>query len=137
MINHLITKLEELEQRKKSLEPKIKEINNEREQEIQKVKTKYDHIIADINYELKQIENGIYNEIIESFVKIITRELEVKRSSSLYSVTDELKEYRTSISQLRLFPEELIEKLDKVINGNPVEDVIYVLDDIKAKYLKE
>lgn len=136
MINHLITKLEELGQRKKALEPKIDEINNQRESEIQNVNTKYDHIIADINYEIQQIEDNIYNEMVESFLNIISRELEVKRSNSLYSVTDEFKEYRTNISQLPLFPKELIEKLDKVINGNPIEELVYTLDDIKAKYLK-
>lgn len=136
MINHLITKLEELEQRKKGLEPKFEEINNQREKEIQRVNTKYDHVIADINYEIKQIENSIYNEMIESFVNIISRELEVKRSNSLYSVSEEFKEYRESISKLTLFPKELIEKLDKVINGSPIEDIIYILDDIKTKYLK-
>ena len=136
MINHLITKLEELEQKKNALEPKFEEINSQREKEIQSVNTKYDHIIADINYEIKQIENSIYNEMIESFVNIISRELEVKRSNSLYSVSEEFKEYRESISKLILFPKELIEKLDKVINGSPIEDIIYILDDIKAKYLK-
>jgi DNA repair exonuclease SbcCD ATPase subunit len=136
MISHLISKLEELEQRKKTLEPKINEINIERKKEIQSVNTKYDHIIADINYELKQIENDIYNKMIESFVNVVTRELEVKRSNSLYSVTDEFKEYRTSIAKLHMFPQELIENLDKVINGSPIEDVIYILDDIKVKYLK-
>ena len=137
MINHLITKLEELEQRKKALEPKFEEINSQREKEIQSVNTKYDHIIADINYEIKQIENSIYNEMIESFANIINRELEVKRSNSLYSVTEEFKEYKESISKLTLFPKELIEKLDKVINGSPIEDIIYILDDIKTKYLKQ
>jgi DNA repair exonuclease SbcCD ATPase subunit len=136
MINHLITKLEELEQRKKALEPKFEEINSQREKEIQSVNTKYDHIIADINYEIKQIENSIYNEMIESFANIISRELEVKRSNSLYSVSEEFKEYRESISKLTLFPKELIKKLDKVINGSPIEDIIYILDDIKTKYLK-
>ncbi|MBY8991715.1 MAG: hypothetical protein KGD58_13285 [Candidatus Lokiarchaeota archaeon] len=136
MISHLTSKLEELEQRKKALEPKIDEINREREKEIQDVNTKYDHIIADINYEIQKIEDNIYNEMVESFVNIVSRELEVKRSNSLYSVTDEFKEYRTSTSQLPLYPKELIEKLDKVINGNPIEEVVYILDDIKAKYLK-
>ena len=136
MISHLLLKLEELEQRKKALKPKIDEINSERNNEIQNVNKKYDHIIDDINYELIQIENDIYNKMIESFINVITRELEVKRSSSLYAVTDEFKEYRTNISKLKMFPEDLTEKLDKVINGTPVEEVIYILDDIKTKYLK-
>ena len=136
MISHLLLKLEELEQRKKALKPKIDEINSERNNEIQNVNKKYDHIIDDINYELIQIENDIYNKMIESFINVITRELEVKRSSSLYAVTDEFKEYITNISKLKMFPEDLTEKLDKVINGTPVEEVIYILDDIKTKYLK-
>ncbi|MFX0027815.1 MAG: hypothetical protein ACFE8B_01275 [Candidatus Hermodarchaeota archaeon] len=129
-------KLEELEQRKKALKPKIDEINVEREREIQNVNKKYDHIIDDINFELNQIEFDIFNKMIESFINVVTRELEVKRSSSLYTVTDEFKEYRTNIAKLKMFPEDLIKKLDKVINGNPIEDVIYILDDIKSKYLK-
>lgn len=137
MINHLIVKLEELEQRKKALKPKMDEINVQREKEIQSVNTKYDHIIADINYEIQKIEDSIYNEMIESFVNLISRELEVKRSNSLYSVTDEFKDYRTSISKLTMFPMDLIEKLDKVINGNPIENLVYILDDIKTKYLKK
>lgn len=136
MINHLLLKLEELQQRKMELQPKIDDINTQRENEIQNVHKKYNHIIADINYELTKIENDIFNQMIESFVNLVTRELEVKRSSSLYTVSDEFKEYRENISKLEIFPEELIRKLDKVIEGNPIEEVVYLLDDIKTKYLK-
>ena len=136
MINHLLLKLEEIEQRKTALKLKIDEINAERENEIQNIHKKYDHMIADINYELNQIENDIFNKMIESFVNLVTRELEVKRSSSLYAVTDEFKEYRANISKLTMFPKELIRKLDKVINGSPIEEIVYLLDDIKTKYLK-
>jgi hypothetical protein len=136
MISHILSKLKEFEQRKKSLKPKIDEVNIEREREIQNVNKKYDHIIADLNYELRKIENNIYNDMIKSFVDIVTREFEVKRSNELYTVTEEFKEYRANISKLKIFPEELIEKLDNIINGKPIEEVIYILDDIKAKYLK-
>ena len=83
-----------------------------------------------MNIHLSPVQN------IESFVNLVTRELEVKRSSSLYTVSDEFKEYRENISKLEIFPEELIRKLDKVIEGNPIEEVVYLLDDIKTKYLK-
>ncbi len=136
MTNHLDSKLEELDLRKKSLKPKIDEINMEREKEIQDVNKKYDHMIFEVNYEVQQFENSIYNELIESFGNVVSRELEIKRSNSLYSVSDQLKEYRENIAKFEIFPKELIEKLDKVIDGNPIEDIIYILDDIKKKYLK-
>jgi len=136
MTNHLESKLEEIELRKKALKPKIDEINAKRENEIQDVNKKYDHMIYEMNYEVQQFENSIYNELIESFANVVTRELEIKRSNSLYSVSDQFKEFRESIAQFEIFPNELIEKLDKVINGSPIEEVIYILDDIKKKYLK-
>lgn len=136
MTNHLDSKLEELELRKKALKPKIDEINLKREKEIQDVNKKYDHMIFEVDYEVQQFENSIYNELIESFGNVVSRELEIKRSNSLYSVSDQFKEYRESIAKFEIFPKELIEKLDKVINGSPIEDIIYILDDIKKKYLK-
>lgn len=136
MTNHLDSKLEELELRKKALKPKIDEINLKREKEIQDVNKKYDHMIFEVDYEVQQFENSIYNELIESFGNVVSRELEIKRSNSLYSVSDQFKEYRESIAKFEIFPKELIEKLEKVINGSPIEDIIYILDDIKKKYLK-
>lgn len=136
MTNHLDSKLEELELRKKTLKPKIDEINVKREKEIQDVNKKYDHMVFDVNYEIQQFENNIYNELIESFSKVLSRELEIKRSNSLYSVSDQFKEYREDIAKFEIFPKDLIEKLDKVIGGSPIEDIIYKLDDIKKKYLK-
>ena len=136
MTNHLDSKLEELELRKKTLKPKIDEINVKREKEIQDVNKKYDHMVFDVNYEIQQFENNIYNELIESFSKVLSRELEIKRGNSLYSVSDQFKEYREDIAKFEIFPKDLIEKLDKVIGGSPIEDIIYKLDDIKKKYLK-
>lgn len=136
MTNHLDSKLEELELKKKSLKPKIDEINVKREKEIQDVNKKYDHMIFEVNYEVQQLENNFYNELIESFGVVASRELEIKRSNSLYSVSDQFKEYRENIAKFEIFPKELIQKLDKVINGSPIEDILYILDDIKKKYLK-
>ena len=136
MTNHLDSKLEELELKKKSLKPNIDEINVKREKEIQDVNKKYDHMIFEVNYEVQQLENNFYNELIESFGVVASRELEIKRSNSLYSVSDQFKEYRENIAKFEIFPKELIQKLDKVINGSPIEDILYILDDIKKKYLK-
>ena len=136
MTNHLDSKLEELDLKKKSLKPIFDEINVKREKEIQDVNNKYDHMIFEVNYEVQQLENNFYNELIESFGVVASRELEIKRSNSLYSVSDQFKEYRENIAKFEIFPKELIQKLDKVINGSPIEDILYILDDIKKKYLK-
>jgi hypothetical protein len=135
MINRLKSKLEELELKKKGIQPKIDEINQKREKEIQDVNKKYDHMIYEVNYEIIEIENKINKELIETFIEVITRELDVKRSSSLYLVTDELKEYRESIRKIESFPQELVEKLHQVINGKPIETIVYELDDIRKKYI--
>ena len=137
MINQLKSKLEELEIKKKAIKPKINEINLKREEEIQTVNKKYDHMVYELNYEIQKFEDDIYNELIQSFVDITSRELDIKRSTELYSVSDEFKEYRESIARLENFPEELVEKLHRVINGDPIENIIYELEDIKEKYLRK
>jgi len=136
MTNHLESKLEELELKKKALKPRIDEINAKRKKEIQDVNKKYDHMVYEVNYEIEQFERSVYNELIESFLNVVTKELEIKRSDSLYSVSNQFKEYRQKIAKFKIFPKELIEKLDKVINGGPIEDIIYNIDDVRKKYLK-
>ena len=136
MTNHLESKLEELELKKKALKPRIDEINAKRKKEIQDVNKKYDHMVYEVNYEIEQFERSVYNELIESFLNVVTKELEIKRSDSLYSVSNQFKEYRGKIAKFEIFPKELIEKLDKVIDGGPIEEILYILDDIKKKYLK-
>ena len=136
MTNHLESKLEELELKKKALKPRIDEINTKRKKEIQDVNKKYDHLVYEANYEIEQFERSVYNELIESFLNVVTKELEIKRSDSLYSVSNQFKEYREKIAKFEIFPKELIEKLDKVIDGGPIEDIIYTIDDVRKKYLK-
>ena len=137
MINQLKSKLEELETKKNSLKPKINEINLKREEEIQKVNQKYDHMVYELNYEVQKIENEIHNETIQSFVDITSKELDLKRSTTLYSVSDELKDFKENIAKFESFPKELVDKLYKVINGDPIENIIYELEDIKTKYLRK
>ncbi len=136
MINQLKSKLEELEIKKNALKPKIDEINAKREEEIQIVKNKYDHMVYEINFEIQKFENDIFNEMMQSFVNITSRELDVKRSSVLYSVSAEFKEFREKIARFESFPEELVDKLHRVIHGDPIENIIYELDDIKEKYFR-
>jgi len=120
MINQLKSKLEELEIKKNAIKPEIDEINLKREEEIQTVNKKYDHMVYELNYEIQKFENDINNEIIQSFVDITSRELDIKRSTDLYSVSDEFKEYREKIARFESFPEELVEKLHRVVNGDPI-----------------
>ncbi|UCC18461.1 MAG: hypothetical protein JSV62_10125 [Promethearchaeota archaeon] len=136
MSDPLKSKLKELDIKKKELQPKIDEINSKREEEIENVNKKYDHMIYDINYTAQQLENEFYNDLIKSFVEIVTREFDRKRSSDIYEVSDEFQDYKESIGEFEIFPEELINRLQKVINGNPIEDIMYDLDKIQQKYLR-
>ena len=136
MSDQFKSKLKELELKKKELQPKIDEINAKRKEEIQSVNKKYDHLIYDVNYTVQQLEDEFYNDLIKSFVQIVTREFDLKRSSDIYEVSNEFKDYRQSITQFDMFPEELVNKLHKVIKGQPIESIMYELDNIQKKYLK-
>ncbi len=136
MSDQLKSKLKELEIKKKELRPKIDDINAKREEEIQRVNKKYDHLIYDVDYTARQLEDEFYNDLIKSFVQIVTREFDLKRSSDMYELTNEFKDYRQSIGQFDMFPEELINKLHRVINGEPIESIMYDLDNIQKKYLR-
>ena len=136
MDEQLKSKLEELEIKKKELQPKIDEINAKREGEIQKVNQKYDHMIYEVNYTAQHLENEFYNDLIKSYIEIVTREFDRKRSSDLYEVSKEFKDYKESIIEFDMFPEELIHRMQKVINGAPIEDIMYELDKIQKKYLR-
>ncbi len=137
MINQLKSKVEELEIKKNDIKPEIDRINLKRDEEIQTVNKKYDHMVYELNYEIQNFENKIFNEIIQSFVDISSRELDIKRSTDLYSVSDEFKEYREKIARFESFPEELVKKLHLVVNGDPIENIIYELEDIKEKYFRK
>ncbi|UCC19382.1 MAG: hypothetical protein JSV62_14955 [Promethearchaeota archaeon] len=136
MSDPLKSKLKELEIKKKELQPKIDDVNQKREEEIQNVNKKYDHMIYDINYTAQQLEDEFYNDLIKSFVEIVTREFDRKRSSDIYEVSKEFMDYKESIGEFDMFPEELINRMHKVINGDPIEDIMYDLDKIQQKYLR-
>ncbi|MFX1380418.1 MAG: hypothetical protein ACFFA4_15135 [Promethearchaeota archaeon] len=130
------SKLEQLEIRKKELQPKIDEINAKREEELLKVNKKYDHMIYDVNYIAEQLENEFCNDLIKSYIEIVTREFDRKRSSDIYEVSNEFKNYRKLIVEFDMFPEELIDKIQKVIEGAPIENIMYDLDKVQKKYMK-
>jgi len=104
MSDKLNSKLKELEIKKKKLQPKIDEINLKREEEIQDVNKKYDHMIYDVNYTAQQLEDEFYNDLIKSFVEIVMREFDIKRSSDIYEVSNEFKDYQETISQFNMYP---------------------------------
>ncbi|KKL06653.1 hypothetical protein LCGC14_2593880 [marine sediment metagenome] len=136
MIDKLKSKLKELVSRKKELQPKIDEVNSKREIELQNVNKKFDHMVYDVNYNIQKIEDEFYNDLIRSFVEIVTREFDIKRSTDIYEITDNFKTYRKLIADFDMFPKELIQKLHTVINGEPIEEIVYELDDIQNKYMK-
>ncbi len=134
MIEELKSKLKELELKKSELQPKIDEIEAKRAEELQEVNKKYDHMVSDGNIEVQDFKNKIMNQIIDLFLKVVMDEFDAKRSTSDYMVTDKLKDFRESVLELELFPKDLIERLDKVIDGDPIENVAYDLEKIEAKY---
>ena len=48
----------------------------------------------------------------------------------------EFTTYRKLIAEFEMFPKELIQKLHDVINGHPIEEIVYELEDIQKKYMK-
>jgi enoyl-[acyl-carrier-protein] reductase (NADH) len=136
MIEELKSKLKELELKRSELQPKINEIEAKRAEELQEVNKKYDHMVSDVNIDVHDFKNKIMNEIIDLFSKVVMDEFDAKRSTSDYMVTDNFKDFRESVLELELFPKELITRLDKVIDGDPIENIAYDLEKIEAEYKK-
>ncbi len=136
MIEQLKSKLKELEIKKQELQPKIDKIEEKKAEEIQELNKKYDHMIQDANYEVNDFEQKIMSDLIDLFSKVIMDEFEQKRSTSDYSVTPNFKEFRDAISEIEFFPQKLVERLDKVIDGDLIENVAYDLQKIESEYKK-
>jgi len=134
MINQLKSKLEELEIKKQELQPKIDKIEEKKAEEIQELNKKYDHLFQDANIEVEDFEQKIMNDIIDLFSKAVMDEFDTKRSTSEYTVTDNFKEFREKVSEIELFPRDLIERLDKVIDGGLIENIAYDLEKIANEY---
>jgi len=134
MTEQLKSKLKELEIKKQELQPKFDDIEAQKAEEIQDLNKKYDHMYQDANAEVENFERKIMNDMIDLFSKVIMDEFDHKRSTSEYSLTDNFKEFRDAISEIELFPKKLVERLDKVIDGDPIENIAYDLEKIEAKY---
>ena len=134
MTKQLEAKLKELEIKKLELQPKIDEIEAKKAEEIQELNRKYDHIFLDAKTEVVDYEKKIMNEIIDLFSKAVMDEFDVKRSTSEYTVTENFKDFRNGVSKIELFPKDLVERLDKVIDGEPIENVAYDLEKLETEY---
>jgi len=137
MTEQLESKLKELEIKKLELQPKIDEIEAKKAEEIQSLNRKYDHMILDANSEVDDFEQKIMNEIIDLFSKAVMDEFDAKRSTSEYMVTENFKDFRDGVSKIDLFPRDLIDRLDKVIEGGLIENIAYDVEKIEAKYKKK
>ena len=134
MIEQLKSKLIELEIKKQELQPKIDKIEEKKAEEIQELNKKYDHMFQDANIEVKDFEQKIMNDIIDLFSKVVMDEFDTKRNTSEYMVTVNFKEFREKVSEIELFPRDLIERLDKVIEGGLIENIAYDLEKIETEY---
>ncbi len=134
MIDQLKSKLKELGIKKQELQPKIDKIEEQKAEEIQELNKKYDHLFQDANIEVEDFEQKIMNDIIDLFSKAVMDEFDTKRSTSEYMVTENFKEFREKVSEIELFPRDLIERLDKVIEGGLIENIAYDLEKIETEY---
>ena len=134
MIEDIKAKLAKLELMKSDASPRILEINEKRAGEIAEINKKYDHLVEDISIEVKDFEKRIIGDLIDLFIKIIMEEFDAKRSTSEYTLTDIFKNFREDMAEINLFPPELIERMDKVINGDPIENLAYDIEKFESKY---
>jgi len=134
MINNLKSKLKELDSKKAAVKPRIEEIETKRAEELQEINKKYDHMVQDVNIEVEYFEQRILNEMVDAFVKVVMEEFDAKRSISDYMVTDKIKDFRDSAKEIEMFPNELIERLDEVIDGAPIENLAYDIEKIEKEY---
>ena len=134
MIEDIKAKLSKLELMKSDASPRILEINEKRAEVIAEINKKYDHLVEDISIEVKDFENRLIGELIDSFIKVIMEEFDAKRSTSEYTLTDRFKNFKDDMAEINLFPPELIERMDKVINGDPIENLAYDIEKFESKY---
>lgn len=138
MIDELKSKLTELEEKKKESQPKIDELEEQRKNELDAINAQFDKMIADVSSEVTALEKDVFNQLIKSFEKAIMSEFDAKRSTSAYSVTDDIKKYRDFVATLDSYPEEFKNKLDQVLSQEiTIEDIAYHIDTLTAKHLKE
>jgi len=137
VIKEIKSKLEELEAKKREVRPKIEEIELSRQEKLAEVNKRYDHMVDDVKQDVKLLENNLMNNIIDTFEKVVMNEFDTKRSTSEYMITNDFKDFREGASEIVMFPKDLIERLDKVINGDPIENIAYDLEKIKNMYKRD
>jgi hypothetical protein len=134
MIDQIKALLEELETRRNEVQPQIDDIETKRQEELAEVNKKYDHMVYDVKHGVNHLEEQIMNKMIDIFEEVVMNEFEAKRSISDYVLTDNIKDFRERISEIDMFPKELVERLDKIVDGEPIEKIAYDLEKIKNKY---
>ncbi|MHA1296078.1 MAG: hypothetical protein ACTSRH_04670 [Promethearchaeota archaeon] len=134
MLEDIKSKIEELKAKEEELEPRLKEIEVEREKELAEVNKKYDHIVEDAKSEVQNLKDKIMNELVDAYIKAILDEFDTKRSVSEYSLTERFKQFKDEIAEIEMFPHELVEKLEKVIEGEPIDSLAYEIDKIEKQY---
>lgn len=134
MIEDIQSHLEELKSKKEALKPKIAEIEENRTEELAEVNKRYDHLISDVSTEIELLEQKVRNKMIDLFISTVMDEFDAKRSVSEYVVTDDFKNSRDKLSDLKEFPKELITRLDEVIAGEPIEKIAYDIEKIENHY---
>ena len=134
MTEEIKAKLAKLKNMKSDTSPRILEINEKREEEIAEVNKKYDHLVEDVSIEVDNFEKRILGELVDLFIDTIMKEFDAKRSTSEYMLTEHFRNFRDNMAELDLFPKELIEKMDKVIDGEPIDSLAYDIDKIEKQY---
>lgn len=135
MIDKLKSELEDLQTRIQEVKPKIDELNAQREDEIGKINEKYDKLIDEVNSEVNKFREKVNNDLIESFIKTVMNEFDLKRSTSEYTLSDDIKEYKEYIATVDMFPDKLVQRLEKLIGGDPIENIAYDLEKIQEQFL--
>ncbi|MFO7796735.1 MAG: hypothetical protein ACQERB_03875 [Promethearchaeati archaeon] len=135
MFEEIFNKIEELKNLEKDIEPKIDELNNQRDNELQKINQKYEEKISHVSNEVETYRKNLMKLIYDSFENAVMNEFDAKRSTSEYSITPQIREYKEAMKKVEFFPEKLIEKLEKVIaQEEPIENLAYDLEKIESQY---
>jgi len=134
MTEEIKAKLAKLKKMKSDTNPKILELNEKRAEEIAEVNKKYDHLVEDVSIEVGNFEKRITGELIDLFINMTMKEFDAKRSTSEYTLTEKFRIFRDNMAELDLFPKELIDKMDKVIAGEPIDNLAYDIDKIEKRY---
>ncbi|TFG02121.1 MAG: hypothetical protein EU539_13375, partial [Promethearchaeota archaeon] len=97
MIEEIINKIEELKNLEKEIEPKIDELNSQRDNEIKKITQKYDEKISHVSNEVETYRKNLMKLIYGSFENAVMNEFDAKRSTSEYSITPQIRKYKEAM----------------------------------------